>query len=221
MKLIKTLTLAVAIVFAFSTLSTAQTKDARKSGKKEIKKKAVKEARKEAKRFKKDGYHVSPGALPMEKQIETAWIRQYEIEEESGFPLYIVASGNSVANTQSAAKLQATELAKLELAGSISTQVAALIESSVANQQFNAEEAASVTKTVAAAKNIIAQELGRTLPLFEIYRTLNNKNVEVFVRMAYNSEKAKDVARRAITKKLEEETDIAHDKLEKLMKWDN
>ncbi len=219
MKLIKTLTLALAILFAFSTLTVAQTKDAKKAGKKEIKKKAVKGARKEAKSFKKQGYHVSPGALPMEKQIETAWIRQYEIDED-GYPLYIVASGNSVANTQSAAKLQATELAKLELAGSISTQVAALIESSIANQQFNAEEAASVTKTVAAAKNIIAQELGRTIPLFEIYRTLKNKNVEVFVRMAYNSKKANDVAKRAITKRLEEETDIAHDKLEKLMKWD-
>ncbi len=220
MKIIKTLTLAFAIVFAFSTLTVAQTKDAKKAGKKEIKKKPVKEAKKEAKRFKKDGYHVSPGALPMGKQIETAWIRQYETDD-SGYPLYIVASGNSVANTQTAAKLQATEVAKLELAGSISTQVAALIETSIANQQFNAEEAASVTKTVAAAKNIIAQELGRTLPLFEIYRTLNNKNVEVFVRMAYNSEKAMEVAQRAISKKLEEETDIAQDKLEKLMKWDN
>ncbi|MCB0497719.1 MAG: hypothetical protein KDC79_16370 [Cyclobacteriaceae bacterium] len=220
MKLTRILTIALAVVFAFGTATMAQTKEAAKAGKKEIKKKAVKEARKEAKRFKKEGYDVAPGALPMEKQIETAWIRQYESDED-GYPLYIVASGNSVANTTSAAKLQATELAKLELAGSISTQVAALIENSIANQQFNAEEAASVTKTVAASKNIIAQELGRTLPLFEIYRTLKNKNVEANVRIAYNSKKAMEVAQRAISKKLEEETDIAHDKLEKLMKWDN
>ena len=219
MKLTKILTVALALVFAFGTTSFAQTKEASKAGKKEIKAKAVKEARKEAKKFKKEGYHVAPGALPMEKQIESAWIRQYESDED-GFPLYIVASGNSVANTQSAAKLQATELAKLELAGSISTQVAALIENSIANQQFNNEEAASVTKTVAASKNIIAQELGRTLPLFEIYRDVN-KNVESNVRIAYNSQKAMDIARKAISKKLEEETDIAHDKLEKLMKWDN
>ena len=220
MKLTRILTIALALVFAFGTATMAQTKQASKAGKKEIKKKAVKEARKEAKKFKKQDYHVAPGALPMEKQIETAWIRQYESDED-GYPLYIVASGNSVANTQSAAKLQATELAKLELAGSISTQVAALIESSVANQQFNSEEAASVTKTVAASKNIIAQELGRTVPLFEIYRTLSNKNVESNVRIAYNSQKAMDIARKAISKKLEQETDIAHDKLEKLMKWDN
>jgi hypothetical protein len=212
------LILAFIAIFAFSTVSIAQKTEKQLS--KSIKKKAVKEARKEAKRYKKQGYAVAPGALPMDKQIESAWMRQYE-EDEDGYPLYIVASGNSVANTTSAAKLQATELAKLELAGSISTQVAALIENSIANQQLNSEEAASVTKTVAASKNIIAQELGRTLPLFEIYRTLDNKNVEVDVRIAYNSQKAMEVAQRTLSKKLEEETDIAHDKLEKLMKFDN
>ena len=45
--------------------------------------------------------------------------------------------------------------------------------------------------------------------------------MEANVRIAYNSKKAMEVAQRAISKKLEEETDIAHDKLEKLMKWDN
>ena len=211
------LILALIAIFAFGTVSIAQKTEKQLS--KSIKKKAVKEARKEAKRYKKQGYAVAPGALPMDKQIESAWMRQYEVDED-GYPLYIVASGNSVANTTSAAKLQATELAKLELAGSISTQVAALIENSIANQQLNSEEAASVTKTVAASKNIIAQELGRTLPLFEIYRTLDNKNVEVDVRIAYNSQKAMEVAQRTLSKKLEEETDIAHDKLEKLMKFD-
>ncbi len=211
--------LLMLLVLTFTTV-TVIAQQSSKDLKKNIKKKAVKEARKEAKRFKKEGYKVAPGALPMEKQIETAWMRQYETAED-GYPLYIVASGNSVANTTSAAKLQATELAKLELAGSISTQVAALIESSIANQQLNSEEAASVTKTVAASKSIIAQELGRSLPLFEIYRTLKNKNVEVNVRIAYNSKKAEEIAQKTIKKKLEEETEIAHDKLEKLMKWDN
>ncbi len=216
----KTRTILLMLLVLTFTSVTVMAQQSSKELKKSIKKKAVKEARKEAKRFKKQGYKVSPGALPMEKQIETAWMRQYETAED-GYPLYIVASGNSVANTTSAAKLQATELAKLELAGSISTQVAALIENSISNQQFNSEEAASVTKTVAASKNIIAQELGRSLPLFEIYRTLKNKNVEVNVRIAYNSKKAEEIAQKTIKKKLEEETEIAHDKLEKLMNWDN
>ena len=186
--------------------------------KKEIKDKAVKEARKEAKGYKKEGYYVAPGAIPMEKQIESAWMKQY-MTDDDGYPLYIVATGNSVAVSQSAAKLQATEFAKLELAGTISTQVAALIESSIANEQLSAEEAVGVTKTVAAAKSIIAQELGRTIPLFEIYRKVN-KNVESNVRIAYNSEMAMEVANKAIKKELEKETDLAHEKLEKLMNWD-
>lgn len=216
MKTIKIVMLALICSVAAYAPTEAQVN--KKPLKKEIKKKAVKEARKEAKKFSKQGYTTAPGALPMAKQIETAWMRQYETDEE-GFPLYIVASGNSVANTRSAAKLQATELAKLELAGSISTQVAALIENSISNQQLNAEEAASVTKTVAASKNIIAQELGRSLPLFEIYKTMKNKNVEVFVRMAYNTKKAMEVARKTLSDKLESETNLAHEKLEKLLQF--
>jgi hypothetical protein len=204
---------ALVLVFGFK-VSNAQSN---KELKKEIKDKAVREARKEAKSFKKDGYYVAPGALPMAKQIEKAWMKQYE-DDESGFPMYIVASGNSVAETQAAAKIQATELAKLELAGTISTQVAALIENSVANQQLNNEDAASVTKTIAASKSIIAQELGRIITLFEIYRKVD-KNIETNVRIAYNSEMAKEAVKKVVRKKLEDETEIAHDKLEKLMNF--
>ena len=105
------LLMLLALTFATVTVNAQQNS---KDLKKEIKKKPVKEAKKEAKKFAKDGYKVAPGALPMGKQIEAAWMRQYEMDED-GYPLYIVASGNSVANTTSAAKLQATELAKLEL----------------------------------------------------------------------------------------------------------
>ena len=213
MKIQKTLITILCLVIVMSAFGQQSDKELRK----EIRDKALKESRKEAKSYKKQGYYVAPGALPMEKQIEKAWMRQYE-EDDIGYPKYIVASGNSVANSQSAAKLQATELAKLELAGTISTQVAALIENSIANQQLSAEEAASVTKTVAASKNIIAQELGRVIPLFEIYRKVD-KNVESNVRIAYNSEMAMAVAKKSIQKELEKETEIAHEKLEKLMKF--
>lgn len=183
----------------------------------EIKDKAVKEARKEAKTFKKQGYYVAPGALPMEKQIEKAWMKQYE-EDDSGYTKYVVATGNSVAGSQSAAKLQATELAKVELAGTISTQVAALIENSVANNQIANDDAVTVTKMVAASKSIIAQEIGRIITLFEIYRHVG-KNVESSVRIAYSSEMAVAAAKKVVRKKLEEETDIAHEKLEKMMNF--
>lgn len=165
-------TIALALMAALisaniSLTATAQQSD--KDLKKEATSKAIKSARKEAKKYKKEGYYVAPGALPLDKQLESAWMKQYETNDK-GEQKFIMATGNSVAETQTAAKLQATETAKLELAGQISTQVAALIENSIANQQLNNEEAASVTKTVAASKNLIAQELGRVLPVVEMYK---------------------------------------------------
>ncbi|MBL7105862.1 MAG: hypothetical protein ISS18_16175 [Bacteroidales bacterium] len=192
-----------------------QTKKEKKDLKKELKAKADKQARKDAKKYKKDGYYVAPGALPMEKQLENAWLKQLETDEHD-YPKYIVATGNSVGETQTAAKLQATETAKLELAGTITTDVAALIETNIANQQLNNEEAASVTKTVAAAKNIIAQELGRIIPMVEMYKKIG-KNVEANVRLAYDSKTAKEAAKKVIRKQLEEETDLMQDKLDKLL----
>lgn len=208
-----TLLLVLVMIAPFS--DSMAKKNPNKQATKEMKRRAYKKARKEARRFRKQGWYVAPGALPMDKQIEKSWELQYKLDE-NGYPLYIVATGNSVAETQSAAKLQATELAKLELAGLVQTNVAALIENSIANNQLNNEEAASVTKTVAASKNIIAQEIGRVIFLFEIMKKID-KNVEVSVRVGYNNDLAQEVAKKAIRKKLEEETDILHEKLEKLM----
>ena len=203
------------VIFIAGMSNVTQAKNPDRQLSRQIKKKAAKQARKEARKFKKKDWYVAPGALPMDKQIEKSWELQY-MEDEDGYPLYIVATGNSVAETQSAAKLQAMELAKLELAGLVQTNVAALIENSVANSQLNNEEAASVTKTVAASKNIIAQEIGRVITMFEIYKKIN-KNVEASVRIGYNTDIAIETAKKTIRKKLEEETEILHDKLDKLL----
>jgi hypothetical protein len=187
----------------------------KKSLQKEIKRDAPRRARREARRLTKEKYQIPAGALPLDKQLEAAWLKQYE--EENGFPKYIVANATAVGNNYNAAKNQAVNLAKVELAGLIASQIASLAENSVANQDLSKQEAASVVKTVEASKNIIAQELGRVLNILEVYRTLPNQNVEVQVRLAYSTEMAADVTRKKIIKKLEDETKIAHEKLDKLM----
>ncbi len=208
-----TLTFLIAL-FTMSVGNFAQAQS-NKDLVKSLKSKAIKSARKEAKKMKKDGYYVSPGSLPIDKQLENAWIKSLETDEQ-GYPKYIVATGNGVAETQSAAKLQANELAKFELAGTISTQVASLIEGNVANAQLNAEEASSVTEVSGAIKNIIAQEIGRVIPLVETYRKIG-KNVEVNIRIAYSSEMAEQAAKKVLRKQLKEKTALQHEKLEKLM----
>ena len=213
----KNLALILVIAMMFSMYNNVEAQMSSREVKKTLKMKSPREVKRQAKDYKKQGYYVAVGATSIERQLTNAWMREVETDDK-GYPMYIIATGSSVGETQIASKLQATEAAKLELAGTIATSVAALIENNIANSQLNTEDAASVTKTVAASKNMIAQELGRIIPLVEMYKDIN-KNREANVRIAYNSEMAMEMAKRVIRKSLEEETEILQDKLEKLMKF--
>ncbi len=189
-----------------------------KLSRQELNEKVSKAARKEAKAYAKDGWEVVPGALPIEKQLDRSYMMQYEYDQDF-FPKYIMGEAMSIGATYDAAKMQALELAKQNLAGQIQTEVTALVENSVANQQLAAEEAASVTSSVMASKNLISQSIGRTIPVIEMYRNKSNKNKEVLVRIAYNSEMAKKAAKEAIRKDLEAKGDELHSKLDELLGW--
>lgn len=184
--------------------------------KKQIGAKPVKEARKEAKRLAKEGWRVSPGALPADKQLEKSYMLQFETDE-NGYPLYIMAEAMSVGENYDAAKMQATELAKQNLIAQVETNVNTIIENDVSNQQLSAEEAASITRSVLASKNVIAAKLGRILPVVQLYRTLPNKNTEVLVRIAYNSELARQAAIQAVRDDLESRGDKLHLQLDSLL----
>jgi hypothetical protein len=215
----KNLTFTFLVLFIASfvcQITTAQDMSNREMRKK-LRLRPPREVRREARDLEREGYKVAVGAPTIERQLVDAWLKQQEIDE-NGYPTFIVASSSSVGETQIAAKLQATEAAKLDLAGQIATNVAALIENNIANSQLNTEEAASVTKTVAASKSLIAQELGRTVPLVEMYRDVG-KNTEANMRIAYSQEMAMETAKKAIRKSLEEETGILQEKLERLMKF--
>jgi len=125
----------------------------------------------------------------------------------------------STGNNYDASKMQALELAKQNLAGQIQTEITALIENTVANEQLEAEEAASVTRSVMASQNLIVQSIGRTLTVMEVYRTLPNKNKEVLVRLAYNSKMAKAAAKKAVQADLEKRGDGLHQKLDRALGW--
>lgn len=196
-------------------------KELRKQSKKALSEKASKVARKEAKRLKKDGWMVSPGSLPLEKQIDQSLMMQMEIGEDM-FPKYLMAEGQSIGQNYDGAKMQAIELAKQNLAGQIQTEVTALIENSVANNQLEASEAETIIKSISAGKSLISQSLGRVLPVVEIYRLVDKKsktksNKEVLVRLAYNSEMAKVAAKKAARAGLEQESQELHEKLDKVI----
>ena len=193
-------------------------KEIKKLSKAELNEKATKTARKDAKKLQKEGWQTAPGALPIEKQLDKSYLMQMEYDEDM-FPKYIMAEAMSIGENYDAAKMQAIELAKQNLAGQIQTEVTALIENTVANKQLEAEEAASVVQTISAAKNLISQSIGRTIPAMEVYRTKPNKNKEVLVRLAYSQEMAKAAAKKAVRQELEQKGEELHNKLDKLLGW--
>lgn len=206
---------------SYAQLTEEQRKERKEitnASKSQLNEKASKVARSEAKRLKKEGWQTAPGALPIEKQLDKSYLMQYEYDNEM-YPKYIMGEGMSIGGNYDGAKMQALELAKQNLAGQIQTEVTALIENTVANEQMSAEDAATVTRSVSAGKNLISQSIGRTLVVVELYRTLQNKNKEVMVRVAYNGDMAKKLAKDAIRKQLAKEGQDKQKKLDELLGW--
>ncbi|MDE6093548.1 MAG: hypothetical protein K2F61_02065 [Muribaculaceae bacterium] len=191
-------------------------KELAKASKKQLNEKATKQARKEAKNLQKQGWTVAPGALPIEKQLDRSYLMQYEFDND-GYQTYIMAEGMSVGGSYDAAKMQALELAKQNLAGQIQTEITALVENSVSNEQLTEGEVATVTRSVLASKNLISQSLGRVIPVVELYRPTEKNNKEVLVRLAYNTLNAKRAAIKAIEQDLGERADALHVKLNKIL----
>lgn len=193
-------------------------KEIRNASKASLKEKATKTARKEAKKLKKEGWTNAPGALPLDKQLDKSYLMQMEYDEDM-FPKYLMGEAMSIGQNYDAAKMQALELAKQNLAGQIQTEVTALIENTVSNKQLEPEDAASIVQSISAGKSLISQSIGRVITVMEIYRTVSNKNKEVLVRIAYNSAMAKAAAKKAIKEELEKRGDDLHEKLDKLLGW--
>ena len=215
--------------FAFLCLTanvTAQTvkdirkerQEIRKVSKNDLNEKATKAARKDAKKLTKEGWITAPGALPLEKQLDKSYMMQMEYDEDM-YPKYLMGEAMSIGENYDAAKMQALELAKQNLASQIQTEVTALIENSVANKQLANEDAASVTQSIMEAKNLISQSIGRTIIVMECYRTKTNKNKEVLVRIAYNGAMAKTAAKRAIQDELKSKGEDLQKKLDQLLGW--
>lgn len=224
----KILTLAIAAFVSIASLS-AQTSDddlakARKKKQKETRKalndRAGKIARKAGRELVDEGWQEAPGALPIKKQLDNSYMKISEVDAE-GYPLWYVSNSKAVANTQAAAKLSAMELAKLDLAGQLGSNITGLVEASVSNSQITEEEATSIQKVIAASNNVISANLGRILVFTEFYKKVGDSNISCAVTIGTNAKLAEQQVKKAIRKKLEEETQVVREKLDKIMGLDN
>lgn len=214
--------IAVLLLFAFSQVTWAQNANTAqlKQLKQDFKEKASKEARKEAKKLKKEGWVVSPGALPLERQLDRSYLTIMETDEDLN-PVYIVGEGLSVGENYDAAKMQAMELARQQIAGKIGSETTALIDNLVGNKQMGAEEAATVTTLLSEGKTIISQKLGRVVPVVECYRTLKNKNKEVMVRLATKESAIREVMKGYLREEMEKKGAKMSDQLDELLSKKN
>ena len=72
--------------------------------------KASKDAAKMAKQYKKEGWVVAPGQLPLERQLDRSFQLMIELDE-NGYQKYVSGEGQSIGNNYDAAKMQALEMA--------------------------------------------------------------------------------------------------------------
>ena len=181
----------------------------------ELKKKALRTARKEANSYKKEGYRIFLGDMPMDKQIENAWLKAIDLNGR-GYPEYIVGHAQVTAGNTTAAKSQALHASKVEIASLTSSMLASLIESSIGNNEITTSEAQTLNKHLQASKELIMADFGQVLKVLEIYRELPNNNVQVITRVAYSSTQALEAARKRLQKEMEDETQVLHQKLDKV-----
>lgn len=179
--------------------------------------KVSKEAKKMAKKYTKEGWKVAVGALPLEKQLEKSYTMQYELDMNNSMPKYIRGTGKAISTSYDAAKMHAMADAKVELAGNIQTEVAAIIEERLANHELGKEDAVAISNAVQVSKQVIVQSIGRVITVVECYRELKNKNYEVLVHIYYNGEMAAEAAKKAVREDLEKKGDKLAKELDELL----
>lgn len=177
---------------------------------------AEKTVKNETKRLKKEGWKVAPGNVAMELQLKESYNMALE-KDDKGYSKYVSGEAMSVGENYDAALFQAMNLAKLDLAGKIQTEVTELIDNKLANKQLNQKQAASLAESVAASKNLVSQKLGRVLVPVKMYRDLDNGNIEVRTVMYYNHDMAMDILKQSMREDLEQKADDLSKQLDKLL----
>ena len=105
MKTMKFLAVLALLSFSMNTMAQNAMQAKLKETKAALKEKASKDAKDEAKRMKKEGWTVSPGALPLEKQIDRYYAYIEQTDDELN-PLYYTGEGRLKIMQQPICKLQ-------------------------------------------------------------------------------------------------------------------
>lgn len=167
--------------------------------------KSPKQVQKEAKKLEKEGWKTM-NTLPIAKTLELTWEKIAERDPQTGNFRYISATQEATGNSFAAAQAQTYNLCKVRIAGQIKTVVMDETKMQIANQQLSATEAASITKVMEKATNMIAEKLGRTDNAMEIYKIVKG-NYVVRTTMLYNTNQVLNQVKADALQDLQKELD--------------
>ncbi len=177
---------------------------------------AQKSIKKEVRQLKKDGWKVAPGNIALDLQLKESYDKALE-RDAKGFGKYVAGEAMTIGENYDAALFQASNLAKLDLAGKIQTEVTELIDTKLANKQLSQKQATSLAESVSASKNLVSQKLGRVLTPVNMYRDLENGNVEVRTVVYYSHDMAMDIMKQTMREDLEKKADDLSKQLDKIL----
>lgn len=172
------------MLFLFAMVAIGMVQEAFAQEKKFKLVKISRDTKREVKKLEKEGWKNLPGDMPIGQQLNSAWAKEAEVDDE-GLPKWVVATGESVAEFQSTAEMQALELAKLNLVRLLESQMRSVVETEQANNRLDAKSAASISKTMEVATNKVSKKLSRVMPVVKMQREVK-KNTQIQVKIAYN-----------------------------------
>ena len=208
MKKIISMLVAVAII-AVSQVANAQNKKFKFV-------KISRDTKKEVKKLEKEGWTNLPGDMPIGQQLNNAWAKEGEIDEE-GLPKWVVATGESVAEFQSVAEMNALELAKLRLVSLLESQMRSVVETEQGNNRIDPQTAASISKTMEVATNKVSKKLSRVMPIVKLQKTVKGKNIQIQVKIAYNYALARKAILDEMKLEMQNETEEMRNKYESFL----
>ncbi|MCR5040279.1 MAG: hypothetical protein K6A94_13210 [Bacteroidales bacterium] len=179
---------------------------------------AMRSINKNVRNYKKEGWKVQFGNPPMESQLMEAFNRRADVDER-GYSKFIEGESTTVGESYNAAHAMALNISKLEIAGKIETEVTQLIATKLANDELSQKQAATLSESASASKNLVAQKLGRVITPVNIYRDLPNGNVEVRVMSFYSQDLAMDTFKQTMREDLEKKADDLAKQLDKILKF--
>lgn len=205
-KIFTAISIAALLMSSMANLTNAKDKTTRQNEntirqqKRELYKNPKALVKKEAQKLKKDGWKSMD--LPLEKMIEITWEREI-LTDENDYPKYIYVTTQATASSYSAAQMEAQNVAKVRIAGTLSSTVASLTNIALENSEISAQQAESMSSAVEKAKVLVSGKLGRLITSLNIYKE-GPEGYTVRNTVMYDMRQAIALMRDAVNKNLSE-----------------